>query len=521
MAVGRRHGLDLSDATPKLAQDALTGDELLIANCDRAYEELDTQPLHWSIADPARVDQAGAFDTAYADLAGRADLLAASHGACPQWDSSPYKRTTLEVDVAGKARRSKQRSGWGSVRVLPSGNYQASYRHGGIFDVLPSRVYNAPTTFQTEGDARVWLETERRLIETDQWSPPAERELARRRREEAAANRPTVAGYARQWLSSAQLRETTRSRYEASLRIYICGEPLAFSVRPNKRTGKQAHPKVWTTHPIGDAILADLDRDEVQEWWLSLPIAQRRRSCDLAFQFLRTICLAAVEDGLLASNPVRVKGAGKPSRRRSIDPLTPVQVQAIADAMPARWRLGVLLGAWCALRSGEVRELRRKDVDLKRGVVRVTRGVTHAGQRTQHIGDPKTEAGIRTVRIPPSMMETVKAHLHDGTQLGPDGLLFWRDDGGHVTDTEWRAAWLKACAAAGVEGIRFHDLRHVGLTYTALAGATIRELQSVAGHTTPNMALRYQEVAADHMEQVVQGLDAIITGRDTTQHPRE
>jgi hypothetical protein len=80
--------------------------------------------------------------------------------------------------------------------VLPSGNYQASYRHGGIFDVVPSRVYNAPNTFQTEGDARVWLENERRLIETDQWSPPAEHELARRRAEEAAANRPTVAGYA-------------------------------------------------------------------------------------------------------------------------------------------------------------------------------------------------------------------------------------------------------------------------------------------------------------------------------------
>lgn len=76
--VGRRHGLDLTDATPKLAQDVLTGDELLIAVCDRAYEELDTQPLHWSIPDPARVDRANAFDTAYNDLTSRVDLLAAS-----------------------------------------------------------------------------------------------------------------------------------------------------------------------------------------------------------------------------------------------------------------------------------------------------------------------------------------------------------------------------------------------------------------------------------------------------------
>lgn len=177
-----------------------------------------------------------------------------------------------------------------------------------------------------------------------------------------------------------------------------------------------------------------------------------------------------------------MKGAGKPSKRRGIEPLTPGQVREIADDMPDRWGLGVPLGAWCALRSGEVRELRRKDIDLSRGLIKVTRGVTHAGQRTQHIGDPKTEAGIRTVRIPASILADVKTHLHEHAQLGQNGLLFWRDDGVHVTDT-------------------------------ALVGATTRELQVAAGHTTPTMALRYQDVAANHMDDVVKTLDAMITGQ--------
>lgn len=69
----------------------------------------------------------------------------------------------------GSARR---RSTWGTVRQKASGNFQASYRHGGIPGVSASAVYIAPTTFQTEGDARIWLETERRLIETGQWTPP-------------------------------------------------------------------------------------------------------------------------------------------------------------------------------------------------------------------------------------------------------------------------------------------------------------------------------------------------------------
>jgi integrase len=94
----------------------------------------------------------------------------------------------------------------------------------------------------------------------------------------------------------------------------------------------------------------------------------------------------------------------------------------------------------------------------------------------------------------------------------PKGLLFWNTEGGNVDDRVWRKAWLRACRDAGTPDVRFHDLRHVGLTCTAVAGATLRELQAIAGHTTPAMAMRYQEIAADHMAEVIKGLDAIISG---------
>ncbi len=78
VAVGRRHGLDLTTARPRLATDVLSGDELVIAVCDRAYEDLDSQPLHWSVPDPALVANAEAFEGAYADITGRITRLAAS-----------------------------------------------------------------------------------------------------------------------------------------------------------------------------------------------------------------------------------------------------------------------------------------------------------------------------------------------------------------------------------------------------------------------------------------------------------
>lgn len=78
VSVARRHGLDLTTAVPKLAHDVLTGDELLIAVCDRAYEDLRSQPLHWSIPDPARAADPRAFDDAYDTITSRIDRLTAS-----------------------------------------------------------------------------------------------------------------------------------------------------------------------------------------------------------------------------------------------------------------------------------------------------------------------------------------------------------------------------------------------------------------------------------------------------------
>jgi ArsR family transcriptional regulator, arsenate/arsenite/antimonite-responsive transcriptional repressor / arsenate reductase (thioredoxin) len=81
VAVARRHGLDLAAARPKLAAEVLTGDELVIAVCDRAYEDLGAVSLHWSIPDPAGIDADVAFDAAFADIADRVGRMAASFEA--------------------------------------------------------------------------------------------------------------------------------------------------------------------------------------------------------------------------------------------------------------------------------------------------------------------------------------------------------------------------------------------------------------------------------------------------------
>ena len=66
----------------------------------------------------------------------------------------------------------------------------------------------------------------------------------------------------------------------------------------------------------------------------------------------------------------------------------------------------------------------------------------------------------------------------------------------------------EARTAAGVT-LRFHDLRHTGLTWLAQNGATVGELQAWAGHTTPAVAMRYQHLAQDRKHVLAQRLDAM------------
>ncbi|GAB2480534.1 hypothetical protein GCM10027030_13190 [Luteococcus sediminum] len=88
--------------------------------------------------------------------------------------------------------------------------------------------------------------------------------------------------------------------------------------------------------------------------------------------------------------------------------------------MPERYRAMVHIAAWCALRYGELTELRRKDVDMTEGVINVTRGVTWVkddeGKAAARVGAPKTAAGVRAVHIPPHIMpiHPGRPHRHVG-----------------------------------------------------------------------------------------------------------
>jgi ArsR family transcriptional regulator, arsenate/arsenite/antimonite-responsive transcriptional repressor / arsenate reductase (thioredoxin) len=78
VAAGRRAGVDLTAARPRLLDDVDGLPELVVTVCDRAHEELDPKPdwLHWSLPDPVEAGTKDAFDATVRELRARISMLA-------------------------------------------------------------------------------------------------------------------------------------------------------------------------------------------------------------------------------------------------------------------------------------------------------------------------------------------------------------------------------------------------------------------------------------------------------------
>ncbi len=391
-----------------------------------------------------------------------------------------------------------RRRGFGKLRGLPSGRYQASY-------VGPDlRRHNAPTTFETKLDAEGWLRDEYRMIERDEWTAPVARSRTKYR------PGSTLSDFAPGWLEAHKRSD---------------GQPL--KERTREHYGKLLNRRILPH--LGELPMRSITEDRLTQWLdrelpRDTPVANAH-----AYALCSEILRAAARKDPMIKLPM-VAGASKAKTTHKADPASLEELTVIVDNMPERHRLAVLLMAWCALRFGEVTELRRRDLVLSgdNPRIKVRRAVVLVGGRRM-VTTPKSEAGDRDVTIPPHLLDPIRRHLDQFTESGPDGLLFTAEHGGHLALTslngkparrrrikgrmvnESASGFCKAREAAGRPDLHIHDLRHTGAVLAAQVGATLPELMERLGHSTPAAAMRYQHVARGRARAVADALSVIAT----------
>ena len=297
--------------------------------------------------------------------------------------------------------------------------------------------------------------------------------------------------YAWQWLASrlgrsgAPLRPRVRELYEGELRLHILPT-------------------------LGRIPLSRLRPTTVRTWYASLvgrgPGASTAAKC---YRLLRAILNTAVDDGLLAANPCTIRGAGaEKAAERKLPTLE--QVFELADAVKPRYRALVLAAAFSGLRRGELFGLRRAHVDVDRGTVTVELQRQQLARGEHIVGPPKSDAGMRTVALPPEAFEPLAVHLERFVAPQASAWVFTGDKGGPLREGVWQHEWAQARGKVGLPGLHFHDLRHVAATLAAETGAGVKEIMYRIGHSSPQAALRYQHASQRRDRSIADGISKLI-----------
>ena len=201
-------------------------------------------------------------------------------------------------------------------------------------------------------------------------------------------------------------------------------------------------------------------------------------------------------------------------RDRAATPQEAVELlEPLAELERALWATAFYAG----LRRGEMRALRRQDVDLDAGVISVERGWD---EKEGPIA-PKSRAGVRKVFLLATLCPILEPLVERMSQ--PESLLFGY---AFLTPFEPRAVARKAgraWAAANAKRIEdqlppvptftLHEARHSFATWLDHAGVTPDRADRYMGHSTSSTVPgRYRHLLPDQREEDARTLDAWLAG---------
>jgi integrase len=261
--------------------------------------------------------------------------------------------------------------------------------------------------------------------------------------------RVTVGHYLADWLGSKRsLEPSTWYKYEVNVRVHLVPH-------------------------LGHIPLTKLSPQHLMRFYAD-KLATGRSSSTV--NQMHRVLHAALEDAMLMDLvPRNVADRVKPPRmaKRKMQVYDKEQADRLmAAARGHRLEALIVLALTTGMREGELFGLRWPHVNLRTGHIEVVDALTEVGS-VRYMGQPKTERGRRTIRLPAVAREALRRHrerqAEERRALGPawgdPELVFSSTVGTHLTRPNFaRRDSMPLIADAGLPYIRFHDLRHTAAT---------------------------------------------------------
>ena len=361
-------------------------------------------------------------------------------------------------------------------RQLPNGRWKIRYRD-------PEGRQRSKTC-RTKSEARAYLEDVGHAGRQRTWVAPER-------------GRITLAAWSEQYMTTVvHLRPTSISLYEREL-VHILAR-------------------------FGRTQLAQLDPLAIQAWLAQLLAGgMASSSVHRKYGVLRRILQVAVRKGVIATNPCTAVDpptleAGEMSF------LNPSELASLVEEIDPWYQAFVYTAAETGMRWSELVGLRRRGVDLLRRSIAVTEQMVLVWQKGRPgrwvRQKPKTKAGTRSISISAFLAERLGEQLASRSQPGLDGLVFVNKRGGPVGSSIFHTRhWAPARRAVGLDGLRFHDLRHTAVALAISQGAHPKAIQRRMGHSTINMTLdRYGHLFPELDEQIADHIGSLLSHAETS-----
>lgn len=217
----------------------------------------------------------------------------------------------------------------------------------------------------------------------------------------------------------------------------------------------------------------------------------------------------AIQRELMETNPT--KGVKKPPAGKRETFLSDEQVDrlfaTIAD-MERDGRLAPTFGdtvrllALTGARRGEIEGLRWDEVDLQRGVAMLPAHRSKTGRKTIPLGAPALAVLAQRKAI-----------------TGASPYVFPSITGGAGPANALSKNWGRVRKAAGLQGVRLHDLRHTLASLLVARGASLPVIGRVLGHTSAQTTARYAHLQADPLRAIVDDATARFAGAVKSAYP--
>jgi integrase len=249
---------------------------------------------------------------------------------------------------------------------------------------------------------------------------------------------------------------------------------------------------------VADVTFADIDALHRKITKKGSPYAANRCVALLSKMFS-----LAVRWRMREKNPCKgIERNTEYSRRRYLSTAELARLtMALADYNDKRSADAIRLMLLTGARRGEVLAARWADIDLTEG--KWSKPPSSTKQKEHH--EAPLSAPAR------QLLSDIRAeHVRKGPKR-PLGEFVFPGNGttGHIV--EIKKAWRRICKAAGITGLRLHDLRHSFASQLAAGGASLPLIGALLGHSNPSTTHRYAHLFDDPQRAAVEKVGAIIS----------